>query len=77
MLQILTAHRSAEERRTNASPGEIPKEVRGGGISPVFVGFGAVVSRRREASEEEVGLVALKMLAQPISGITPFPMLGG
>jgi hypothetical protein len=66
--RILTAaHGNAEERSPNASRGEIHEEIRGVGISSVLVGFGAVISRHREASEEDVGMVALRMFAQPIS----------
>ena len=36
----------------------------GGGISSVDIAFGAVNSRHREAREEDVGVVALRMLAQ-------------
>jgi hypothetical protein len=68
VLRILTAtHGNAGARRSNATRGAISDEVRGVGISSGLVAFSAVISRHREASEEDVGVVALGMLAQPIS----------
>jgi hypothetical protein len=68
VLGILTAtHGNAGARRSNATRGAISDEVRGVGISSVLVAYSAVISRHREASEEDVGVVALGMLAQPIS----------
>jgi hypothetical protein len=65
VLHILTvAHGNAEERRPNASRGELHEVICDGGISSVDIAFGAVNSRHREAREEDVGVVALRMLAQ-------------
>src|SRR5215207_1117199 len=48
------------EERPNATRGAISDEVLGGGISSVDIVFGAVINRCRQASEEDVGLVAPK-----------------
>ena len=64
-VRILTeACRSGEERKPIARCGAISEEVRGGGISPVYIAFGVVVSGHREASSEDVGVVALRADAQ-------------
>jgi hypothetical protein len=60
LLIIAPAAGNGWERRPNASGGAISDEVLGGGISSVDIASGAVINRRCQASEEDVGLVAAK-----------------
>jgi hypothetical protein len=59
---LAVACRSGEESKPNAGCEAISEAVRGGGIGPVHSAFSVVADRHREASPEDVGVVALSVL---------------
>jgi hypothetical protein len=69
--------RSGEERKSNAGCGAIAEEVWGGVIGPVHIAFGVVIDRHREASGEDVGVVALRKDSQLTSEDSPSSRYSG